>query len=190
MGEVLGGENREQAEKLVAYYEGNVELMKERTAGLTDDERQTVFYAAGSTITTEGLGSIMDESIEIAGGINIAAKNGVTGSFVDASVENLLAWDPDYIICRSYATVAEHQSDPALSELTAVKEGGIAIYPDSVFRFPIYNAMTLWLSTVILPDLFEDIDMDEVCADCHEEFCGVDLADEQVESILHPTSDS
>ena len=48
----------------------------------------------------------------------------------------------------------------------------------------------LWLAKTVYPDLFKDIDMTKEVKDYYRTVFGVELTDEQVESIFTPTSDA
>ena len=43
-----------------------------------------------------------------------------------------------------------------------------------------------WLATMIYPDLFSDIDINEIMKEFYSEFFDFDLTDEQVQEILNP----
>lgn len=191
IGEILGEKHAEKAQRLLKYYQENLDRVTAVTNGIPKEKRPTVFYSAGKTITTEGNNSIVKEWIEIGGGINVAAEHGVDGTFVDVTPEELLEWDPDIIICRDYATKAEYENDAVLSALSAVKNKKVLVNPYGIFKWCVRSAdeaiQPLWAATVIQPELFKDIDMKEECRKFHKEFYNLDLNDDEVNSILFPT---
>lgn len=72
IGKVTGHE--QEAQKLTADMETRVKSITDRTKGLADSERPTVFYLVwDDPLMTEGPGSLVDELIQLAGGQNIAA---------------------------------------------------------------------------------------------------------------------
>jgi iron complex transport system substrate-binding protein len=192
IGEILGGEHLTKSQGLLAYYEDNLDTVTSVTDAIAKEDRPTVFYAASGVLNTEGSGSIVKEWIEVAGGVNVAAENGIDGMFVDVTAEQLMEWDPDIIICRDASQKAEYESDPTLSALSAVQNGKVYVNPYGVFKWCVRSAdeaiQPLWAATVIQPDLFTDIDMVEETRSFHVEFYGLDLTDEEVQSILFPAA--
>ncbi len=192
IGEILGGDAVQKAADLIAYYDANISLCSSRTDSIADADRPTVFYAAGKMTTTEGNGSIVKDWTELAGGVNVAAENGVDGMFIDITQEQLMQWDPDVIICRDAATKDEYYNDPTLSALSAVKNDRVYVNPKSVYVWCVRSAdeaiQPLWAATVIQPELFSDIDMVEETRTFHNEFYGLDLTDDEINSILYPTA--
>ena len=191
VGEIVGGDAGEKAEKLVAYYKDNMAQATERTDKLTDGECTRVYYATGSgPLNTEGNGSIVTDWIEMAGGVNVSAENGVDGMFVDIDMEDLLAWDPEVIVTCTPEVAQEFMTDKRFANVTAVKNGAVYASPEGAFTWCVRSAdealMTLWAATVIQPDLFSDIDYAEVVKDFYEEFYGYTPSDEEVEGILNP----
>ena len=192
IGEILGGDAVQKAADLIAYYDNNIALCKSRTDSIAQADRPTVFYSAGTMITTEGNGSIVTDWIALAGGVNVAAANGVDGMFIDVTQEELMQWDPDIIICRDAATKDEYYNDPTLSSLSAVQNDRVYVNPKSVYTWCVRSAdeaiQPLWAATVIQPELFSDIDMTEETRAFHAEFYGLDLTDAEINAILIPSA--
>lgn len=191
VGEVLGGDSVKKADQLLEYYNKNIELVTARNDAIAKEDRPTVFYAANGVLNTEGENTIVKEWIELSGGVNIAAENGVDGGFKDITQEQLLEWDPDFIICRDAKHKDAYLADPTLSKLSAIKNGNIYVNPKSVFIWCVRSAdeaiQPLWASTIFQPELFKDIDMVEETRKFHKDFYGLDLTDEEIQSILFPT---
>ncbi|SHH85526.1 iron complex transport system substrate-binding protein [Sporobacter termitidis DSM 10068] len=190
IGQILGGDAVQKAADLIDYYNANIELCTSRTDSIAEADRPTVFYSAGAVLTTEAIGSIVTEWIELAGGINVAAANGVKGMFVDVTQEELMKWDPDIIVCRDAATKDEYAKDPTLSKLSAVKNGKVYVNPMGLYTWCVRSAdeaiQPLWAGTVIQPELFSDIDMVKETRDFHSKFYGLDLTDDEINAILFP----
>ncbi len=191
IGQILGGDAVQKAADLIDNYNANIQLCSSRTDSIPDADRPTVFYSCGSTITTEGIGSITVEWIHLAGGINVAAANGFEGTIKDTTKEQLMKWDPDIIICRDAATKDEYYNDPTLSALKAVKNNHVYVNPKSIYVWCVRSAdeaiQPLWAGTVIQPKLFSDIDMAKVTRDFHAKFYNLNLKDDEINAILNPT---
>lgn len=190
MGEALGGTCYERAQSVREYYNDNLEMLTAVTDTLTDEERPRVYYAANGLLNTEGSGSITNYWMEAAGGINVATENGIEGTFIDISAEELLEWDPDVIILRDASFYEEIYADPVLSTLSAVRDGKVYVAPKGVYNWAVRASeaaiMPLWAATVISPDLFPDLDIEQETWDFHNTYYGMDLTDDEVFDILHP----
>ena len=71
--------------------------------------------------------------IENAGGVNAASD--ITDTYwADTSYEQILSWNPDYIVLAADADydVDSVLNDSALADCTAVKEGHIAQIPSDI----------------------------------------------------------
>ncbi len=191
IGDVLGGQAPVIAKELVADYQAYMALVKGKTDSIAKADRPTVFYAANNTLNTEGIGSIVTTWIEMAGGVNIATENGIEGTFKDITLENLLQWDPDVIICRDAEHKAEYMSDSRFAGLSAVKNGRVHVNPKGVFVWCVRSAdevlQPLWAATVIQPELFSDLDMTAYVKDFYNKYYHYDPNEVEIQDILFPT---
>ncbi|MCL2409929.1 MAG: ABC transporter substrate-binding protein [Oscillospiraceae bacterium] len=73
LGELLGAED--QAHRLIDYISERIVPVIERVAEIPDDERATVYYGQNDGLTAVIAGTVHDDVIRFAGGINIAADN-------------------------------------------------------------------------------------------------------------------
>ena len=95
--------------------------------------------------------------IELAGGKN--AADSITDTYwAEISYEQLLAWDPSYIIIASDAeyTVNDIMNDPNLAECTAVKNSHVYAIPGDVEALdspvPAGILASVWLAGILHPD--------------------------------------
>ena len=113
--------NEEEAEALVA---GFFEEYGRIAARLTGIQRPRVL-SLSSWGSTTGLGTPMHDIIEMAGGINAAAENGITG-WQDIGPETVISIDPDVIVTDSGEEFARRiLADEALRSVKAVREGRV-----------------------------------------------------------------
>lgn len=113
--------NEEEAEALVA---GFFEEYGRIAARLTGIQRPRVL-SLSSWGSTTGLGTSMHDIIEMAGGINAAAENGITG-WQDIGPETVISIDPDVIVTDSGEEFARRiLADEALRSVKAVREGRV-----------------------------------------------------------------
>lgn len=118
--------------------------------------RPTVYYARGPRGVETGLiGSINTEILEFAGAENVAGRSLGAGGLAQVSAEQVLAWDPDWIIAADSRFFAAAEADPVWGTLRAVRTGRIVLSPALPFGWidapPSVNRL---LGLVWLPVLF------------------------------------
>lgn len=188
IGDALGGEAAEKADAYEKLYDQVREEISSRSAGLADEDKPTVLYMR-STESTTGSGSMPDSWITAAGGINAAASIGLEGSGTDINAETIMNLDPDVIICESEKVRDEFLTGAAYTELAAVKAGAVYAAPFGTAVWSMGTAETVlqlsWAGTVINPELYADIDLDQRTRDFYQQFFGYELSDEQLDGIFH-----
>lgn len=197
LGEVF--DRQEEAERIVDHMDAQVQLIRERTADVDEDEKPRVLYfgapsqAADSGGVGYAFGTETIESIFLEDIVN--AKNAYDGTGTDIiSTEHLLALDPDVIILSTYSgyhpprEMYEAERFGKVQDLRALKEGkvySLSATPCKSERleFPI-NLMIE--AKAIYPERFEDIDLDEWIRDYFMGLYNVDeeKADELMDSLL------
>jgi len=126
VGYAIGEEER--AEQLVARMERELEAVKARIPQPHQPPRVLSFSPSGSTA---GAGTLFDEMVRAAGAINLAAEKGLTG-FPKISVEQLLQWQPDFIVTGGEAGEFDEArlrllQNPTVAASAAVKAGRIIV---------------------------------------------------------------
>jgi iron complex transport system substrate-binding protein len=192
MGGLLGEE--EQAEAMIAFYEGVLATVTERVASIPDDERVAVYYAEGPKgLMTDPSGSPHAELIDLCGGRNVAECAITPGmGMTEVSMEQVIAWNPDVVLVHDPGFYATVRTDPLWQEITAVKTGRVYLIPQTAFcwfdRPPGINRIVgiPWTAKVLYPDLFADMDLESLVREYHETFIHVSLSDDQIREILNP----
>ena len=150
-----------------------------RLAGLlAGAERPTVYLAGNSDfLSTAGGGMYQSGMIELAGGENVAAD--ITEDYwATVSYEQILAWDPEYIVLASDAgyTVGDVLADPNLAGCTAVENGHVLQIPGDAEAWdsPVPGGIlgSVWLSGALHPELAIDGENMEIINDFYETFYG------------------
>ena len=131
---------------------------------LADADAPTVYLGGNSALlSTAGQAMYQSDMIVRAGGVNVAAEIQDT-YWVDISYEQLLAWDPDYIILASDAsyTAQDVLADENLKDCTAVKNGNVFHLPADVESWdsPIPSGFlgSCWMASVLHGDLVTESD--------------------------------
>ncbi len=178
-------------EAFIAWYEGVVNEITEKTAGLSEDDKPRVFdFYGGEWGMSEGppYGTYGKENfwvsplIEMAGGINIAGN--LPGDWITVDPEWVMEQNPSIIIRAIYEMVSgpivgydtdntsevaamrdEIMSQPAFELTDAVKEEDVYLcYGESIDSYWYIGLpyMAKWFH----PELFEDLDPQAL----HQEF--------------------
>ena len=187
VGEVL--ERGDEAQELIDFVESKVDMVRSVTEALNESEKPTVYFAPrgctkGFYDPKEGRDFTrtvsLYEPLDIAGGINVA-KDEPFGD-LNVGIEQLIAWEPDYIFtgCSSPDTADSIDfilTSEELQSIPAVHNGNVynCFYPHSAGRPPdrsLFNV--IYMAKVLHPDEFADLDLEKECNEIFEAFLGVD----------------
>ena len=143
---------------------------------LTGAATPSVYLAGNSSmLSTAGNAMYQSDMIRLAGGVNVAAD--ITDAYwVEIDYEQLLSWNPEYIILASDATytVDDVLADPNLAACTAVKNGNVYQLPGKAEAWdsPVPSGIlgALWLANVLHSDLLTDADCAERIDEYYETF--------------------
>ena len=79
-------------------------------------------------------------------------------------------------------------SDTALASVTAVQNEDVYVVPTGIYRWNVRSGegamMTPWIGTVVYPEQFSDVDMNQIVKDFFNDFYGYELDDAGVEKVL------
>lgn len=152
---------QEKAEELLAFAARQEAMLAEKLAGA---DVPSVYLAGNSSmLSTAGEAMYQSDMIRLAGGVN-AASDIKDSYWVEISYEQLLAYDPAYIILASDSsyTAEDVIEDPNLAACTAVKNGHVYKMPGDAEAWdsPVPSGIlgTLWLASVLHGDLFSSKD--------------------------------
>lgn len=164
MGEVYGKEDR--AEELTNYLNSVKDDLEQRTAGIPEEDKPTVYVGGVSYKGAHGF-----EGTEANYGPfvlihanNLADTTGQSSAF-DIDLEQVLAWDPDVIFLdfNGMSLINEdYEKNPDFYQgFTAVQEG--RVYSQISFRSSASNLETAladayYAATILYPEQFADVD--------------------------------
>ena len=150
-----------QAEALLNFTMEQETLLRAAMSGV---ELPSVYLAGNSSmLSTAGNAMYQSDMIRLAGGVNVAAEIEDT-YWVEIDYEQLLTWNPDYIILASDATytVEDVLADPNLAGCNAVVNGYVYQMPSKAEAWdsPVPSGIlgALWLANVLHNDLLTDAD--------------------------------
>ena len=188
-GQVFGGEAQQRADDWAKLLDSNIALVAERVGDVPEADRPKVLHICSSASLTmvDGRKTIVDEWINLAGGVNAIEKE---GNRIELTMEEIVAADPDVIIIGSATpdAVEALKADPAYQGMKCVQEGRVYANPAGVFSWDRYSGeealQVLWAAKFFNPDKFEDIDMVQQTQDFYKTFYGYDLSKEDAERML------
>jgi iron complex transport system substrate-binding protein len=188
LGALIGEEER--AQELIGFIEGYQDLIQERIAGVKPEDKPKVFFEwAGKQYYTVSSGNPSDTLIRLAGGDNIAKGLGnSTHSYPTVSPEWVIEVDPDVIIQQRSSDRAFTEDEmktlrdeilarPELIDVKAIKDGRVYLVSGEI-RYGVRSVICqLYLAKWFYPELFEDVDPEEVHKELAEKFYGLSLGD-------------
>ena len=164
---------QERAEALIDFIKAREDHLNEIMEGA---DRPTVYLSGNSNfLTTAGNAMYQSDMIRLAGGENVAGAIEDT-YWAQIDYEQLLAWDPEYIILPSSAkyTLEDVMGDPNLSGCRAVVSGNVYQVPGDAESWdsPVPGSIlgALWLANILHPDRLNDADCAALMDEYYETF--------------------
>lgn len=174
VGDAIG--ESEKAKKLVEYYKGKIEKITKKLT--TVKQKKTVYLAGAHGVLSTSSGDFYQhEIIEAAGGIDVAAD--LKGGWNDVSAEQLIAWNPEVITSVMYCkegSPSEIMEKAELQTVRAIKNKKVYQIPSNISPWdmpqPSSILAILWMSKVLYPDEFNDLDIHQVINEFYSDFYG------------------
>lgn len=165
----------ERAQALLDFAAGQEERLAQ---ALTDVEMPSVYLAGNSDfLFTAGDSMYQSDMIRMAGGVNAAAE--ITDTYwAQVSYEQVLAWNPEYIVLASDAsyTVEDVLGDPNLAGCAAVENGNVYRIPGDAEAWdsPVPSGIlgAVWLSSALHPGECPQADSEAIIDEYYETFYG------------------
>ena len=187
IGDVL--EREDEAEELIGFVESKIEMVRSVSDGIPEDEKPLVYFAPrgaklGFYDPKEGRDFTRTftsyDPLDIAGGRNVA--EGAEGYEINVGVEQIIAWNPDYIfVACSTPEDAEVidwiKSSPDLQSIAAVQNGNVynCFYPHCRGRPADRSLLNMiYLAKHLHPEKFQDVDLEAEGNEIFKAFLGVD----------------
>jgi iron complex transport system substrate-binding protein len=191
-GEVLGPREFAAAREYVRYFDANIQRVMRITGQLAANARPKVLHTSSAGIlTADGLQTVIDDWINIAGGVNAAT---VAGNGRPVTMEQVAAWNPDVIIVGSAPNPQNRQAildDPRWREINAVKNGKVFVNPSGAYLWDRHSAeaalQVLWAAKLLHPAEFAGVDVSKETKMFYARFFHRELSDAEIASILNST---
>ena len=166
--------------------------INKRLADIPEDQRKKVLMIGHYSSTNFTLGGFSDYWISVTGGINVGK-----GTQGNVNMEQVYSWAPDIIFI---STLSDFFPEDFYNNTTvegADWSGVPAVINKQVYKFPLgmhrwwppstdAPLSLWWIAKTTYPEKFEDINMDEKIKEYYKKFYGMDLTEEDVNSILNP----
>jgi len=187
LGALMGKEER--AREITDFIEGYQDMIQERINASQEDKPKVFFEWAGKPYYTVSNGNPSDTLIRLAGGDNIAKDLGnSTHSYPTVSPEWVVEVDPDVIIQQRSSDKAFTESElktlrdeiiarPELADVKAVKDGRVYLVSGEL-RYGVRSVICqICMAKLFYPELFWDVDPEEVHQELAEKFYGLSQLD-------------
>lgn len=176
--------------ELAAYVEKTFAMVDGVLARVPMGKRPRVYLARGvEGLETGGRGSINSEIIERAGAVNVAEGLGGSGNIANASLEQIIAWQPDAIVTLDPAFFRSVKDKPGWNQVRAVAQDKVYLAPSLPWGWidapPSLNRLIglRWLLATFYP-AEAAIDLRADTRSFYELFYGVKLDDGQLDRLL------
>ena len=191
VGEVAGEPASLKADTIADYYEDTIHLVKEKAAGIPDDQKKTVYHSINGVTRTDGETSLGADWIQAVGckNISVGEKLLMEGDVFTAGTEQIFVWDPDVVICNDPNITDFFKNGDTFAGLRAVRTDQVYTIPIGATRWgqqgstETFFAM-LWLGNTLYPEQYKDIDLKQEVFDFYSDVLSIDLTDEQYDKIM------
>lgn len=190
LGELLG--NTDRTKELSSYCQKVINQANKINKDLTDKEKASIYYASGDAgLDTNAKGSIHAEIFEVVGAENVVAgvEAASKGGGTTISMEQLIQWQPEYILAETESVYHQILAEETWKELTAVKEKNVYLIPSAPYNFigapPSVNRILgiQWLGNLLYPESYQ-LDIEATVKEFYSLFYSIDLTKPQLESVL------
>ena len=186
--DILGRQQR--GAELAAYADKTFAAVDAVLAKVPGDKRPKAYLARGPEgLETGGRGSINTEIIERVGAVNVVEGIGGRGNIATASMEQLVAWQPEIVITMDRAFFKDVKSKPGWDQVKAVKDGKVFLAPSLPWGWidgpPSLNRLIglRWLLQTFYPGEAK-IDLRADTRAFYSLFYGVTPSDAQIDRLL------
>jgi iron complex transport system substrate-binding protein len=188
-GQVLGDAESKRAQEYIRYFDDNIRKVRQVTDQLPNSARPKVLHTASAGIlTVDGRQSVIDDWINIAGGVNAAE---VVGLGRPVTMEQVAAWNPDVIIVGTAPNQQNRQAildDPRWQLIKAVRDGKVFVNPSGAYLWDRHSAeaalQVLWAAKLLHPAQFAALDVNKETKLFYARFFHHELSDSELTSIM------
>ncbi len=189
-----------KADAVAKYSSDTYDMVQTRVSTLSDEEKARIFVLfqySDTTLLTSGKNFFGQWWCDAIGAVNVAEEL-TNDNSSSVSMEQIYAWNPDIILVTNFT--AAQPEDLYNSTIGSDDWSGIkAVQDQRVYKMPLgmYRSYTpgadtpitlMWMAKAVYPELFSDIDITKEAKDYYQTVFGVELTDDQINSIFAPSS--
>lgn len=184
LGELLN--RREQAAAYERYYQKNLERVRAEVGALSETQRPRALFCRLEPLSLPMV-STARMLIERSGG-RYAAVGTLPADHATISLETLLVWNPDILFVWSPEDLKRAYTDQRFASLRAVKQRRVFAMPMGLHPWSNYTPEQapgiLWMAKMLYPDRFHRLSPSEETRAFYRQFCGKQLSNQQISTIL------
>ncbi|MFJ7744925.1 ABC transporter substrate-binding protein [Peribacillus sp. NPDC097295] len=197
-GEITG--TTERADKFMENGKAVQAELNKKLDGIKEKDKPRALILhqhSDKNIIVGGNNFFSSQWLKATGAYDIAAKE-VTG-MKEVNMEQIYKWNPDIIYITNFTTTQPEDlldnkvNGQDWSQVSAVQKGKVYKIPLGIYRWFPPNGdaplMLKWMAQKNYPELF-DYDIKEEITEYYADFYNYDVTKEQVEKILHPSSNA
>lgn len=189
IGKIVG--NEKEGNELGNYWHSTIAKVTNITSKIPKKDKLKVYYAQSGTNSTVGSKTIMASIIRLAGGINLyddlsTSKADEENESVNASMEQILSWNPDVIIAKTAKIRNQILSNPQWQNTNAVKNKKVYATLKYEMLDRIQSLMGLvWTADRLYPSKVK-LDLEKETKTFYSKvYLTKDITDEQIDEVLN-----
>ena len=163
---------------VVEAFHANMDLVNARVATAT--HHPTAIVLGTGPLLVHPPSMLQTHLIEKAGAINLAYQ--LEGTFyVEVNVEEILAWDPEYIFITAFGALQPEDilTDPRFAQLQAVRNENIFKFPSALDWWDTPSAAVslgvMWATHIMHPHLITEAELDQAVGEMYQLTFGIDF---------------
>ncbi len=183
LGNILG--KTEEARQSLIYFNEELSFIENNTSGIKN--KVTVYFAGGNILETFGKDFFQTSLVNLAGAVSVSKD--VVGGKVPVSPEQILAWQPDFIVLAPYCrdSVQDVFNNTNFKDLKAIKNKNVIMMPSFILSYDLPTPESIlgimWFSNKLYPQ-FVNFNISEEARVFYQKIYNYKLTDSDLKSIL------
>lgn len=188
--DVLG--EAEEAAVYDRFYDQVIAQVSSALSVLPASEKILVYHSINEAVTTVGADTLPEDWMKVAGGIDVSLEGELKkeDDKFYTTIEQILAWNPEIILCNVEGTDVYIRTQPAWQNIKAVKDNRVYLMPVGLSRWghttstetPLAIA---WTAKTLYPQYCGTIDLKALMRTFYHDLFEYDVTDLQIEQILN-----
>lgn len=186
---IVGAE--EEGQRYQQFYQQTMAMVQTRVGAIPEEKKVTVYHSTQEATRTDSANSLAADWTRAAGIRNVSVGQDLKFSDGEhyANLEQILLWDPDYILVNNPDVVGYIVGHEQWKPLQAVKNKRVLPLPVGISRWGHPNSLetplvTVWTAKTVYPELFADVDIYPIIHDFYAQFFDWDLDQPTMERML------